>query len=283
MDAREDELVEVAGYVMTSPLRTARDLALDRTAREGCNAARPRSGLAARRLPHTWVRCGVRRCMEAVVRLGPARGTRRARFAAEFADARSESPGESLSRVQLHRLRMPRPQLQIPVPKPWSGHWDVDFGWEEYALFGEFDGYLKYHREDMTAARLPKTSSGRKRNARTPSGTHQAIDDSLDLGHRDRPAAFQRLLLEAGLRPRPRVPFRASDSAAAVTDARKGNLSTRRGGGCAADAAGARDATARHARVAAGPDVANSMSSHFERRACCVPLRITARQCIATV
>ena len=170
MDAREDELVELNGYVITSPLRTARDLAmtapltsavtlLDRALAAPPSAAPQLSPVHRDAL------------VEAVLRLGPVRGTRRARFAAEFADGRSQSPGESLSRVQLHRLRMPKPQLQIPVPKPWSGHWDVDFGWEEYALFGEFDGYLKYHREDMTRGQAPKTSSGRKRNARMRSGT----------------------------------------------------------------------------------------------------------------
>ena len=97
---------------------------------------------------------------------------------------------------------MPKPQLQIPVPKPWSGHWDVDFGWEEYALFGEFDGYLKYHREDMTRGQAAedivwaeKKREDAIRNTTKRSMTRWTWDIALNL------SAFRRLLLEAGLRP----------------------------------------------------------------------------------
>lgn len=63
------------------------------------------------------------------------------RWARGFADARSESPGESWSRVQIHDLGFEAPRLQREVQLP-QGVARVDFEWEE--VFGEFDGRMKY-------------------------------------------------------------------------------------------------------------------------------------------
>jgi hypothetical protein len=93
---------------------------------------------------------------DALGRLGAARGIRRALFAVNFADGASGSPGESLSRLQIHRLHMPKPELQVRVPRGSGRYWDVDFGWEEEALFGEFDGFGKYHRTQMTKGKPPE-------------------------------------------------------------------------------------------------------------------------------
>jgi hypothetical protein len=93
---------------------------------------------------------------DALGRLGAARGIRRALFAVNFADGASGSPGESLSRLQIHRLHMPKPALQVRVPRGSGRYWDVDFGWEEEALFGEFDGFGKYHRIQMAKGKPPE-------------------------------------------------------------------------------------------------------------------------------
>jgi hypothetical protein len=61
-----------------------------------------------------------------------------------FADARSESPGESVARVRLYESDLPVPELQYEV---WDGEHLVgrtDFAWEEYRTIGEFDGMIKY-------------------------------------------------------------------------------------------------------------------------------------------
>ena len=79
-----------------------------------------------------------------LVDLIPPRGRGRARAAlvVDLADGRSMSAGESLSRAQMFRLNLPRPELQVP-------YWDdagfvgqCDFGWE--GVVGEFDGRVKY-------------------------------------------------------------------------------------------------------------------------------------------
>lgn len=74
----------------------------------------------------------------------PSRARRiRAQRVIEFADLRSESPGESYSRAVLHRRGFPAPELQHEFVTP-IGRFRTDFYWEESALVGEFDGAIKY-------------------------------------------------------------------------------------------------------------------------------------------
>jgi hypothetical protein len=75
--------------------------------------------------------------------LGRVRGCRRAAAAIEFADARAESPGESISRVTAHDLGIPAPELQHEFSTP-SGRFRTDFWWPDAGVIGEFDGRLKY-------------------------------------------------------------------------------------------------------------------------------------------
>lgn len=69
------------------------------------------------------------------------RGNLPARAAIQFADGRSESRGESVSRVIMHRQGLPKPQLQVEIPEARARG---DFGWREFRLIGEFDGQAKY-------------------------------------------------------------------------------------------------------------------------------------------
>lgn len=72
------------------------------------------------------------------------RGTVRAREVFEFADGRSESPGESRSRVVMWQHRVPTPELQVPVYDDDGLIGRVDFLWREQRVIGEFDGRVKY-------------------------------------------------------------------------------------------------------------------------------------------
>jgi predicted transcriptional regulator of viral defense system len=72
-------------------------------------------------------------------------GVARARRVVAFADGRSESVGESRSRVALARCGLPAPDLQTVVLD--GGRRFVartDFLWPEHATVGEFDGMVKY-------------------------------------------------------------------------------------------------------------------------------------------
>lgn len=82
---------------------------------------------------------------------GP-RGLRKARWLIEFADGRAQRPGESVSRLQLHRLGF-RPRLQVPVLNPRGGRWWVDFALDEAETFAEFDGAVKYLDPAMRGGR----------------------------------------------------------------------------------------------------------------------------------
>jgi hypothetical protein len=74
-------------------------------------------------------------------------GVRAARRAVGFLDVRSESAGESVSRVRLMQERLPAPELQGEIFGP-DGRLvaRVDFYWEEQQTVGEFDGKIKYGR-----------------------------------------------------------------------------------------------------------------------------------------
>lgn len=71
-------------------------------------------------------------------------GIRRARRVIAFSDGRAQLPGESVSRLQLRRLGFQRITLQVPVPRPGRRPYWVDFGLDDVAALGEFDGEGKY-------------------------------------------------------------------------------------------------------------------------------------------
>lgn len=123
------------------------------------------------RLPHGGTIAGVPReiLIERLMRDGPARGVRSARAALEFSDPLSGSPGESGSPVQMHRLRFPRPRLQIPVPRRDAAGVDIpDFEWDN--SLREFGGKIKYTRATTPAGGVSKKSCGLRSAARTGFG-----------------------------------------------------------------------------------------------------------------
>lgn len=74
----------------------------------------------------------------------------------EIADARSGSPGESLSRADMYLKGFPKPELQYRVE---TGNGSLigisDFYWEDLRLLGEYDGSVKYSRNEYLKGRLP--------------------------------------------------------------------------------------------------------------------------------
>ena len=74
-------------------------------------------------------------------------GIRQARRAVELLDPRSESAGESASRVRLHQDGLPAPDLQHDIfDEQGTFVARVDFLWKEQRTIGEFDGKIKYGR-----------------------------------------------------------------------------------------------------------------------------------------
>lgn len=131
------ELTEIDGYPVTSLARTVvdlcRTLSLFRSVPSGDAALA--LGLTREDLGAVAAHC-----------IGWS-GITQARRAIAFLDGRSESVGESASRVVLHQQRVPAPRPQLEVHDP-AGRFVArcDFGWEEFSTVGEFDGMVKYGR-----------------------------------------------------------------------------------------------------------------------------------------
>ena len=83
-------------------------------------------------------------------------GRARAARVIEFADGRADRPGESLSRVAMKRARLPMPELQVPLRGASGRVYVVDFWWEQFRVFGEFDGRFKYSNPEFLRGRTPQ-------------------------------------------------------------------------------------------------------------------------------
>jgi hypothetical protein len=89
----------------------------------------------------------------AVMEQEMAFGQRRALRAIEFASPLAKLPGESFSRVLMHELGFPEPELQHEFPRAIGGQHFADFWWKGIRLLGEFDGKDKYENPKYTHGR----------------------------------------------------------------------------------------------------------------------------------
>lgn len=130
-----------------------------------------------------------------------ARGIRSARFVVAFADARADRPGESISRLYLHRLGYASPGLQVAVPGPHGHDYAVDF--DLGAAWGEFDGAFKYtdplFLRGRSAARALADEKAREDWIRGTTGKRVV---RWQMQHLSDPDTLGRLLRSFGIRPR---------------------------------------------------------------------------------
>jgi len=141
------DVVEIDGFRVTSLARTVVDLAssLDALHAVPIGDAALRNGLRPDQLA------------QLVDESGGRRGIAGARRSLALLDARSESPGESMSRVVFHQHRLPPPEPQLEVFAE-SGKFvgRSDFGWREQRTLGEFDGRSKYGRLLLRSGQTPE-------------------------------------------------------------------------------------------------------------------------------
>jgi hypothetical protein len=130
----ESDAVLVHGLRVTSVARTVIDLARTSSLPTAVAAAdcALRYGLCTR--------SQLRAEADAVP--GRVRGRPTAGLVVDLADGDSMSAGESLSRVQMFRLGIPRPRLQAKHSDAAGLIGYVDFDWD--GVVGEFDGKVKY-------------------------------------------------------------------------------------------------------------------------------------------
>lgn len=143
---REDEVITVAGMRVTSLARTVVDLA---RRYPGALAVAAGDAALARGLSGDELDA-------ALDRAAGWRGIVGARRICGLLDGRSESPGESVSRLIFHDAGLPAPVLQHKITDGSATVAIVDFYWPQWRHTGEFDGMIKYGRlrrpgEDVSA------------------------------------------------------------------------------------------------------------------------------------
>ncbi len=134
----KDEIWEVGGVRVTSPVRTACDLA--------CRRGR-RQALAV--LDAFMRECGISHAeyRRALPRYRGRRGCTQLRELIAYADGRAESPRESWVRMEIIDAGLPVPQLQVWVWVPDLGRRRLDLGYRGRKVAVEHDGE-EHHSED---------------------------------------------------------------------------------------------------------------------------------------
>jgi len=134
----DDEIQAITGIPVTTPARTAFDLA--------CRYPIVKAVAAIDALAHA-TRLSVAQAELIADRYKGHRNIRRARKALDLVDAGAESPRETWLRLLLIEAGYPRPQTQIPV---WGEYRELvavlDMGWEDVKIALEYEG--DRHRTD---------------------------------------------------------------------------------------------------------------------------------------
>jgi hypothetical protein len=143
------EEMEVDGFRVTTLERTVLDVARTESTITAVSAAdralfAPHRGVAMTTVD------GLREQLEPLRRL---EGVRAAERVLDFSTTLVRWPGESVSRVQLRRLRFPDPVLQQPFVLLDGSEVAPDFSWPGYRHLGEFDGYIKYQKPEYMNGR----------------------------------------------------------------------------------------------------------------------------------
>ncbi|PJJ55874.1 hypothetical protein CLV56_0073 [Mumia flava] len=126
-----EEVVEVDGLLVTSPLRTTGDLAR-RLWRPYALAAV--DGMVRAEL------VGLAELDEYVRSLRGFPGAPKARELVAYADPGAESPGESWTRLRMIDAGLPRPCTQIPVVDEYGNDRYFDLGYRQHLVAAEYDG-----------------------------------------------------------------------------------------------------------------------------------------------
>jgi hypothetical protein len=86
------------------------------------------------------------------------RGARQAAAVIDFADARAESPLESIARIAFNDCGLPPPELQVWLGGTVEPIGRVDFYWKQYRTIAEVDGAIKYADPQRARAQLRRDS-----------------------------------------------------------------------------------------------------------------------------
>jgi hypothetical protein len=198
-----DEIAEIDGCLVTGLEQTLIDIACTRSFLNAVVALDAALGDELRHDGADRIRGVDRDLVLTRLRAGERRrGSRSAERALLFADERSESVGESLSRGQIHLLGFPPPLLQVSFDRSDGGVDRVDFDWPEFGVFGEFDGDLKYLDPKYRRGRtIEQVILAEKKRADAICRRHRRRAARWDWAEARAPLRLRQTLLEAGLRP----------------------------------------------------------------------------------
>ncbi|WP_202566415.1 hypothetical protein [Agreia sp. COWG] len=145
-----DDVVLIDGMLVTSIARTVLDLAVDASFMTAVAAA---DFALCHKRPGRIEKLSLHDLWEGRL---PFRGHMRAKRVIDFSTHLAESPLESGSRVNIHLLGFPAPELQVP----WRDHLGLigysDFFWRMFNRVGEADGRSKYFDDTLGRGRSPK-------------------------------------------------------------------------------------------------------------------------------
>jgi very-short-patch-repair endonuclease len=136
---RDGDVSEVEGVPVTSLVRTVVDVARHEPVVWGLAAADAACARGATRDD----------LLSAVRAAAPVPGSRRAALVASWADARAESPLESVARGTVLLLGLPAPDLQVNVDAG-DRRYRVDLLIQEFRTVIEVDGKVKYDDPDRS-------------------------------------------------------------------------------------------------------------------------------------
>src|ERR1700759_474644 len=133
-----DEIDTVAGIAVTTPARTALDLACWYPTTTAVAALDDLVRATDVKMPDVEL---------LIARYRGRRGIERARTSLNLVDAGAQSPKETWLRLVLVQAGLPRPETQIPVCDDFGGALAyLDMGWENVKVAVEYDG--EQHRTD---------------------------------------------------------------------------------------------------------------------------------------
>jgi hypothetical protein len=147
----DEDVVDCGRYYLTSVARTILDIAASFRFLDAVVMAD--RGLLVDRYQRTPPMVTRQELETAWERARPLRAHSRTRAVFAFAETRAESPLESVSRVHMRAIGVPRPRLQVPYYDSKGFIGEPDFAWEQFGLIGEADGDSKYTQPELRSGR----------------------------------------------------------------------------------------------------------------------------------
>ena len=140
-DLAADDVIEVGGFHVTAPARTAADAAR-LLARDDAVVMLDAALHRSRQLENEELRWAV---AERLAADGRKHGAHRAQFSLRLASGLAESAAESRSRLAFHDHGIPEPLLQFSIADRFGRVVAItDFAWPDLGVVGEVDGRVKY-------------------------------------------------------------------------------------------------------------------------------------------